>query len=298
MKVLITGHQGYIGCHAVDLFKAAGHQVLGVDIGYFSKCLFDSTPSPDQELLCDIGDLSASDLAGVDAIVHFAAISNDPMGELAPELTRSTNIDKTIRLAEIAKGAGVSKFIFSSSCAVYGDSHGQYANENHELAPQTEYAKSKVIAERELLKLNSNEFCVIILRNATAYGYSPALRTDLVFNDFVAGVAVNNQIKLLSDGSAYRPFIHARDMANVFLCATETNCSEIGGQILNVGSKIQTIKILDLAQLIKNQCDDVDIIFADENNRDERNYLVNFERFESLFPNFNFENSFASETQS
>ena len=286
MKVLITGHQSYIGCHAVDVFQRAGHFVTGVDIGYFSDCDFGQRPRVDIELTADVADLTPRDVAGHDVVVHLAAISNDSMGELDENLTTSTNVAATIHLASICKAAHVPRLLFSSSCAVYGDSHGEHADESFATAPQTAYARSKITAEQQLLELGDSDFSVCILRNATAYGHSPALRTDLVFNDFVSKLATENKVLLLSNGSAYRPLVHCRDIARAFLCCAEAAQEIISGQIINVGDDNQNIKVIDLARMICAKRDNSSLIFSDTASADQRDYLVDFSKLRQVLSSF------------
>ena len=295
MKVLITGHQGYIGCHAVDIFQRAGHFVTGVDIGYFSDCAFEQRPLADVELTADVADLTAQDVAGHDVVVHLAAISNDSMGELDETLTTSTNVTATIHLANICKTARVPRLLFSSSCAVYGDSHGAHADESFATAPQTAYARSKIAAEQQLLELGDSDFSVCVLRNATAYGHSPALRTDLVFNDFVSKLATENEVHLLSSGSAYRPLMHCRDIARAFLCCAEAAQGIIDGQIINVGDDAQNIKVIDLARMICAKRNDSDLVFSDTASADQRDYLVDFAKLRQVLPNFSVDYSLSVE---
>lgn len=295
MKVLITGHQGYIGCHAVDIFQRAGHFVTGVDIGYFADCTFTKRPRVDAELTTDVADLTPRDVAGHDVVVHLAAISNDSMGELDEDLTANTNVTATMHLADICKTAKVPRLLFSSSCAVYGDSHGAYADESFATAPQTAYARSKIAAEQQLLKIGDNDFSVCILRNATAYGHSPALRTDLVFNDFVARLATENKVHLLSNGGAHRPLIHCRDIARAFLCCAEAGQEVISGQIINVGDDAQNIKVMDLARMICAKRDGGDLVFSETAGTDQRDYLVDFSKLRRILPNFSVNYSLSAE---
>ncbi|MDC3283318.1 SDR family oxidoreductase [Planctomycetota bacterium] len=297
MKVLITGHQGYIGCHAVDIFQRAGHFVTGVDIGYFADCTFTKRPRVDAELTTDVADLTPRDVAGHDVVVHLAAISNDSMGELDEDLTANTNVTATMHLADICKTAKVPRLLFSSSCAVYGDSHGAHADESFATAPQTAYARSKIAAEQQLLEIGDNDFSVCILRNATAYGHSPALRTDLVFNDFVARLATENKVHLLSNGGAHRPLIHCRDIARAFLCCAEAGQEVISGQIMNVGDDNQNIKVIALARMICAKRDNSSLIFADTAGADQRDYLVNFSKLHQVLPTFSVNYSLSAEAE-
>ena len=297
MKVLITGHQGYIGCHAVDIFQRAGHFVTGVDIGYFADCTFTKRPRVDAELTTDVADLTPRDVAGHDVVVHLAAISNDSMGELDEDLTANTNVTATMHLADICKTAKVPRLLFSSSCAVYGDSHGAHADESFATAPQTAYARSKIAAEQQLLELGGNDFSVCILRNATAYGHSPALRTDLVFNDFVSRLATENKVHLLSNGGAHRPLIHCRDIARAFLCCAEAAQEVISGQIINIGDDNQNIKVIDLASMICTKRDNSSLILAATASADQRDYLVNFSKLRQVLPTFSVNYSLSAEAE-
>ena len=297
MKALITGHQGYIGCHAVDIFQRAGHFVTGVDIGYFADCTFTKRPRVDAEFTTDVANLTPRDVAGHDVVVHLAAISNDSMGELDEDLTANTNIDATMHLADICKKAKVPRLLFSSSCAVYGDSHGAHADESFATAPQTAYARSKIAAEQQLLELSNNDFSVCILRNATAYGHSPALRTDLVFNDFVARLATENKVHLLSNGGAHRPLIHCRDIARAFLSCAGAEQEVISGQIINIGDDNQNIKVIDLASMICAKRDNSSLIFADTASADQRDYLVNFSKMRQVLPTFSVNYSLSAEAE-
>jgi nucleoside-diphosphate-sugar epimerase len=269
--------------------------VTGVDIGYFSDCTFGKRPRADVELTADVADLTTQDVAGHDVVVHLAAISNDSMGELDETLTTNTNVTATIHLANICKTAQVPRLLFSSSCAVYGDSHGAHADESFATAPQTAYARSKIAAEQQLLELSDNDFSVCVLRNATAYGHSPALRTDLVFNDFVSKLATENEVHLLSNGSAYRPLMHCRDIARAFLCCAEAAQEIIGGQIINVGNDAQNIQVLDLARMICSKRDDSDLVFSATASADNRDYLVDFSKLRQVLPAFSANYSLSTE---
>ncbi len=297
MNVLITGHRGYIGCHAVDVFQRAGHTVTGVDIGYFDDCSFGERAHADVEITADVADLVGEQLQGHDVVVHLAAISNDPMGELCEQLTTRTNVEATLHLAKLAVEAKVSRFLFSSSCAVYGDSQGQAADEQFATSPKTAYARSKVIAEQALLQMNAPGFAVAVLRNATAYGYSPALRTDLVFNDFVAQLVTDNEIRLLSDGSACRPLVHCRDIARAFLAAAEANCEAVAGEVFNIGDTTQNMRIIELARIVCEAQSGTVLSFNEKANPDQRNYLVDFSKLEREFPNYQTSYSLSIETE-
>ena len=297
MNVLITGHRGYIGCHAVEVFQRAGHSVTGVDIGYFDDCSFGQRTHADIEITADVADLSVEQLHGHDAVIHLAAISNDPMGALDEQLTIRTNFDASMHLAELAVAAKVPRFLFSSSCAVYGDSQGQAADEDFMTSPQTAYARSKVAAEQALLDMDADGFAVTILRNATAYGYSPALRTDLVFNDLVARLVTDNKVHLLSDGSACRPLVHCRDIARAFLAVACADVADMSGTVLNVGDAAQNLKIIELARLVCASQDGAVLSFEDGVGHDQRDYLVGFSRLSQKLPNYQTNYSLITETE-
>ena len=216
MKVFVTGHKGYIGTHLVDVLKQEGHYVKGCDIGYFEGCEFDEVVKPDEELKKDIRSLNVKDFEGYDCVMHLAAISNDPMGDLHPSLTYDVNRDGSINLARLAKKAGVPRFLFAGSCSVYGKGEKLDLDENATFNPVSAYAVSKVEAEFGIKDMADENFSPAILRNSTAYGYSPMLRIDLVVNNLLACAVTRGDIRIMSDGSPWRPLIHCRDIARAF----------------------------------------------------------------------------------
>ncbi|MDH3582949.1 MAG: SDR family oxidoreductase, partial [Phycisphaerae bacterium] len=221
MKVFVTGHKGYIGVHLVQLLKEAGHTVTGCDLDLFEGTAWDPVVLPDRELIQDVRSLEVTDLAGHDVVMHLAAISNDPMGELNAELTYSVNRDASIRTARLAKQAGVGRYLFSGSCSVYGAGEKLDLEEGDPLAPLTAYAKSKIETEQQVSELADDGFTCAYLRNATAYGYSPMLRIDLVVNNLLASALSYGEIRIMSDGSPWRPLIHCRDIARAFCAFAE-----------------------------------------------------------------------------
>ena len=285
MRVLISGHRGYVGTNAVEIFSAAGHHVTGLDIGLYEGCEFGPSCEADEDLPQDLFDLTPDRAQGIDAIVHLAAISNDPLGELDPVLTERINTAGTFHVARCAKTAGVPRFLFASSCAIYGAAGVGALTEDAPMVPLSVYAKSKVDAENELRKLASASFGVTALRCATAFGESPALRTDLVVNNLVAHAVTTAQVKLLSSGLARRPLLHCRDMARAFLAFAEA--PHPGGfEAVNIGSAEQNYRILDLAQQVRDQVPGAAITFADGAVDDPRDYEVAFSRLRERLPDF------------
>jgi nucleoside-diphosphate-sugar epimerase len=208
MRVFVTGHQGYIGSHLVDVLKKDGHTVTGCDIGLFDGCAWDPVTAPDKFLNKDVRQITAKDLEGHDAVMHLAAISNDPMGEMDASLTYSVNRDASVQIAKLAKQAGVPKYLFAGSCSVYGMGEKLDLDETDPVNPLTAYAKSKIETEQQVSKLADKTFCPVYLRNSTAYGYSPMLRIDLVVNNLLGSALSYGQIRIQSDGSPWRPLIH------------------------------------------------------------------------------------------
>ncbi len=221
MKVLLTGHKGYIGAVAAPILQAAGHTITGVDSDLFAGCDFGNGMAEIPELRKDIRDISRPDLEGFDAVVHLAALSNDPLGNLNPEVTFEINHRATARLAELAKAAGVRRFVLSSSCSIYGAAGDAFLDESAELSPVTAYAVSKVRAEHDLAQLGDSHFSPVHLRNATAYGASPRLRLDVVLNDLVASAFTTGRVYVKSDGTPWRPIVHVRDIAAAIVSVLE-----------------------------------------------------------------------------
>ena len=274
MKVLITGQNGYVGRVLTNLLLENKYDVLGCDINYFPTT-FDNNLHEISNVVSDIRDITEKDLKKVDVVMHLAGLSNDPLGELNSKLTHEINYLSTVRLAKISKQAGVQRFIFSSSCSTYGKNL-TFANENSDLEPLTEYAKSKVKSESEILVLKDEEFCPTVLRNATVYGNSPSLRLDLVVNNLTASAFVTGKVKLLSDGTAWRPQLHVEDMSNAFLTVMESSEELIRGQIFNVGNNDENFKIYQIAEEVKKIIPGSKIEFVNKSNKDSRSYKVDF----------------------
>jgi nucleoside-diphosphate-sugar epimerase len=286
MKVLVTGHQGYIGPHLVSLLMEAGHHVTGVDIGYFKECNWEPLPKAHREILGDFRELGASDLRGFDCICHLAAISNDPMGDLDENLTYSTNRDGSIALALKAKEAGVDRFLFSGSCSVYGMGETLDLDENAAFNPVSAYAVSKVESEREISKLADANFSPSFLRNATAYGHSPNLRIDLVANNLLACAMARGDIRIMSDGSPWRPLVHCHDIARAFLLFAQAPQNKIHNLPVNIGANEQNYQVRDIGGEVSRLVPEAKIVYTGEVGPDPRNYRVNFDRLYALFPDF------------
>jgi len=274
MKVLITGQNGYVGRVLTNLLLENKYDVLGCDINYFPAA-FDNDLHEISNVTSDIRDITEKDLKKVDVIMHLAGLSNDPLGELNSKLTHEINYLSTVRLAKISKQAGVQRFIFSSSCSTYGKNL-TFANENSDLDPLTEYAKSKVKSESEILALKNEEFCPTILRNATVYGNSPSLRLDLVVNNLTASAFVTGKVKLLSDGTAWRPQLHVEDMSSAFLTVMESSEELVRGEIFNVGNNDENFKVNQIAEEVKKIIPGSEIEFVNKSNKDSRSYKVDF----------------------
>ena len=251
MRVFVTGHRGYIGCHLVDLLKQAGHRVTGCDLGLFEGCEWETLVPADVELVKDVRDLTAGDLDGHDCVMHLAAISNDPMGDINPEITYRINRDASINLAGLAKQAGVGRYLFSGSCSVYGAGQKLDLEETDPLNPLTAYAKSKIQTEEAVSKLADDGFTPAFLRNATAYGHSPMLRIDLVVNNLLACAVATGEIRIMSDGSPWRPLLHCRDIARAFVAFLNAPRERIHNRAINIGAPGSNYQVRDVATQVE-----------------------------------------------
>lgn len=275
MRVLVTGHRGYVGSLLVPMLSAAGHEVTGYDSDLYRACDFGSAPSPVPGYLSDIRDVTAAQLEGQEAVIHLAGLSNDPLGDIDSALTEEINTRATLRLAKAAKAAGVERFVFASSCSNYGAAPGDdWLAEDAPLRPVTPYAVSKVMSEERLDALADGSFSPIILRSATAYGMSPRLRCDLVVNNLTAWAMATGQVRLKSDGRAWRPLVHAADMAQAFVLALTAPRGRVHRQAFNVGRNDDCQRIRDLAKIIQAAIPGSEITFANEVGTDPRSYRV------------------------
>lgn len=290
MRVLVTGNQGYIGVVLTPILAAAGHEVFGLDTGYYCECNFGEIPDPAfgvvRQISKDVREVGEEDLRGMEAVVHLAALSNDPTGELAPELTAEINHRASVRLARIARQCGVSRFLFASSCSIYGQGDGRSLTEEAPFHPLTAYARSKVDTERDLATLADERFSPVFLRNATAYGFSPRLRFDLAVNNLAGWAYTTGLVKLLSDGQAWRPFVHVEDIACACAAALAAPREAVHNQAFNVGQDEDNHRIRDVAEKVTQVLPDSRVSFADGVSADSRTYHVSFAKIRRCLPEF------------
>jgi nucleoside-diphosphate-sugar epimerase len=285
MNILLTGHHGYIGSVAGPLLRAAGHEVTGLDTFFYEGCDLREEDDALPALRLDLRDADPEALAGHDAIVHLAALSNDPLGDLSPELTREINFEATARLARAAKEAGVRRFVFSSSCSMYGASHqNRPVDESAPLTPLTAYAETKVLSEEALGDLADESFSPVFMRNATAYGVSPRLRVDLVVNNLVGWAFTTGKVKIMSDGTPWRPLIHVEDIAQATMAALEAPREAVHNEAFNVGRPEENYQVRDLAEIVRETVGDCEIEYAGTGDPDPRSYRVDFTKFQQAFP--------------
>lgn len=290
MHILVTGHLGYIGPVAVRILKQAGHRVTGLDVGYFRDCVADGNGlvAPDREIVRDMRDVGPRDLEGVDAVVHLAALSNDPMGELDPALTHSINTQATLRMAALAREAGVGRLVFASSCSIYGAAEGQTAplTEEAPFNPVSAYAVSKVATEQGLRELAADGFSPVFLRNATAFGVSGRLRFDLVLNNLAAWAHTSGSIKVLSDGTPWRPLVHIEDIAAAILAAAEAPAGAVHAQAFNIGRADANHQVRDIAEAVGRCFAGARVDITGETAGDPRSYRVDFSKALTRLPGF------------
>jgi len=287
MKVLVTGHRGYIGTVLVPMLQNEGYVVVGLDSDLYRNCTFgEPLPSDVPSIIKDVRDVDEHDLEGFDAVLHLAGLSNDPLGDLNPELTKEINYRASVRLAELAKNAGVSRFVFSSSCSNYGAGGSDFLDETSELRPVTPYGESKVLVEKDVTELADDHFSPVFLRNATAYGASPRIRFDLVLNNLVAWAYTTGQVYLKSDGTPWRPIVHIEDISRAFLAALKAPKELIHNNTFNVGRTSENYRIREIAEIVKETVPGSRIEFSEQSGPDKRNYRVNCDKIEHMLPDY------------
>ena len=288
MRVLVTGTDGYLGCLVGPDLASRGHEVLGVDAGFYrAGWLHHGVTRTVQTLACDVRQLSAADLEGYDAVVHMAELSNDPLGDLLSEVTYEVNHRGSVRLAELAKQAGVTRFVYMSSCSVYGVAEGT-VDETSELNPQTAYAECKGLVERDVTALADDDFSPTFMRNATAFGASPRMRFDIVLNNLSGLAWTTGRIAMTSDGSPWRPLVHALDIAKAIRCVLEAPREVVHAQVYNVGSDEQNYQVRDIAERVAAAFPGCTTTFGPPSG-DNRSYRVDFSKITTSLPGFSCE---------
>lgn len=284
-NILVTGDSGYIGSTLIPLLIKNKYNAIGFDTDFFKKTIpFEFQLPKYKRISKDIRRIEKKDVLGVDAIIHLSALSNDPMGELDENLTGDINFKSTIRLAEIAKSLKVKRFLFSSSCSIYGIAKEDTVSENSEVNPLTAYAKSKTDSEKELKKMADDDFCVGLLRNSTVYGYSPKFRNDLVVNNLVTTALALGEIRIMSDGTPWRPLIDVRDLSSIFMHFLKADVNAINGEIINIGFNTNNFQVKDLVDEVKINLPKSIVKYTGEHGKDSRSYKVSFDKFNRLFP--------------
>ncbi|MFC4001656.1 NAD-dependent epimerase/dehydratase family protein [Prauserella oleivorans] len=287
MRVLLTGHKGYLGTVMAPVLAAEGHDVIGLDSGLFEHCLLGPEPDDPPGHRVDLRDAGPEHLSGVDAVIHLAALSNDPLGALAPQLTYDINHHAAVRLARLAKDAGVSRFLYASTCSVYGASGGGgLVNEDAPLRPVTPYAESKVRVEDDVRALADEQFTPVFLRNATAFGYSPRLRADIVLNNLVGHAVLSGEVLVLSDGTPWRPLVHARDIAKAFAAALVAPRDAVHATAFNIGTERNNVTVAEIAEQVVEAVPGATLRITGEAGADPRSYRVDFSRFRRAVPGF------------
>ncbi len=286
MRVLVTGTDGYLGTLVAPTLMARGHDVTGVDTGYYKEgWLYHGQTVAPRTLAKDLRLLEVEDLQGYDAIVHMAELSNDPTGELAPDITYDINHRGSVRLAKLARQAGIQRFVYMSSCSVYGVAEQDVVDELSKVNPQTSYAECKVLVEGDLTAMAGDDFSPTFLRNATAYGASPRMRFDIVLNNLAGFAHTTKEIRMLSDGTPWRPLVHGLDIAKAIACALEAPREVVHGQVFNVGDSRHNYQVRQVAEIVAETFPGCMLSFG-ESGSDNRSYRVNFDKIASTLPGF------------
>ncbi|MGH8950719.1 MAG: NAD-dependent epimerase/dehydratase family protein [Acidimicrobiia bacterium] len=286
MRVLITGHAGYIGSVMAPFLVEAGHDVVGLDIGYFDGCDLGRGPEPVAAIARDLRDVTPKDLEGFEAVVHLAALSNDPLGSIDPEITYDINFKAGVRLALAAKAAGVTRFLFASSCSLYGKAGEAPLDETASMRPITPYAETKAWFERALSPMADDDFSPSYLRNATAHGTSPRLRGDLVVHNLIGSALSTGEVLIKSDGSPWRPLIHVEDICRGFLAVLEAPRELVHDEAFNVGRDDQNFQVRDIADVVAAAVPGSQVVYAPGGEPDSRDYRVDFSKIHAQLPEF------------
>jgi nucleoside-diphosphate-sugar epimerase len=287
MKVLVTGTSGYIGSLLGPYLMERGHEVVGVDTGFYQEgWLYNAVKQFPTWIMKDIRQITEEDLEGFDAVVHMAELSNDPLGQLNPEITYVINHQGSVALANMAKKAGVKRFVYTSSCSVYGIGSDDYRTEESDPAPITAYAKSKIMVERDVSCLANGEFSPTFLRNATAYGASPRMRFDIVLNNLSGLAWTTKEIKMTSDGQPWRPLVHVLDICQAIACSLEAPVEAVHNQILNVGDTEENYRVREIAEIVSNTFPGCQLTLG-RSDGDDRSYRVSFDKIKAKLPGFN-----------
>jgi nucleoside-diphosphate-sugar epimerase len=285
MRVLVTGHNGYIGSVMTQVLQSAGNEVVGLDTYFFEECGFDG----DQKIPAlrrDLRDVTIDDLKGFDAVAHLAALCNDPLGDLNPDWTHEINHAASYRLAKLAKEAGVSRFLYASSCSMYGKAGEEMLTEEAPLRPLTAYAVSKVRTEEDVSGLADTNFSPVFMRNATAYGMSARLRADVVLNNLICWAHTTGKVRIMSDGTPWRPIVHIEDISLAFAAVLKAPREAIHNQAFNVGVNEENYQVRDLAEIVRETVPDCEVTYAADGGPDPRSYRVNFDKLARLLPEF------------
>lgn len=289
MKILVTGTEGYIGARLAPWLMAAGHEVGGLDTAlYRDGCLYIDTPgmpAAPKTAFKDLRTLTPADFEGFDAVIHLAELSNDPLGQNRPEITYKINHEGSVRIARAAREAGVRRFVYASSCSVYGVGTGDFLDETSPVNPQTAYAECKVRVERDLLPMADDAFSVVFLRNATAYGPSPRMRFDIVLNDLCGLAWTKRRIAMVSDGSPWRPIVHVEDICEAMRCAVEAPADAVNGEVFNVGATAENYRVREIAQIVAEAFPGCEVS-AGPPSKDNRSYRVSFDKIAARLPGF------------